>query len=493
MQIKKILFIILAFILSSKAYAETSSYDYTFVQNDVFSSDFHTRLNANFTRSLTGGINAINSNNVTDASLKEVDMADEINPRIRTYEGASCEFVYSGLLPTTSGSLGTNISSGTAYPRGYRISKSSSTAHTFSASKWTYVDLDINGNFQYSEQTIGGSTPSVASNSIRLARVSTDTATINDVQDLRKLGCAQGPFENIADVTTEASLEDLFQNQQPGKYSDKGILNGLQVSWDTHTTFVVKKGSAYINGKYRTASADITVTKDAADVPASAGSGIDTGTTAASTGYYIYAVADEDNSKRLSVTYSASSSPSGLTNYRLIGRIATDATALFVSSDVNYVKPGRTFQHVYKQDGSLLSINTVVPKDDTTPTSSEGGEIIRASITPMNANHRLRVHAKTVAGGGSTTLATIGFVYRNGETAARAVSGGCSVLGSGNGPLCGPDVVLDEVAGTTSTITYIFRAGPASAGTVYFNGDESPSRVFTGLSNTFIEIEEYER
>ena len=310
MRIKQFIAILFMLLACTSLHAAQTTYDYTFVASDVFASDFHTRLNANFQRSLTGGINNINAANIVDDSLLETDMADEINPRIRTYEGASCEFVYSGLLPAVDSDLTSDISSGTAYPRGYRINKTSATAHTYSASKWTYVDLDINGNFQYSEQTIGGSVPSVASNSIRLARVSSDSSTIVDVQDLRKTGCAQGPFENIADVTAEATLEDIFQNAQPGKYSDKGIVNGLQVSWDTATTFVVKKGAAYINGKYRTASLDITVTKDAADAHSSAGSGIDTGTTSASTGYYIYAVADESDSKRLSVTYSASSSPS---------------------------------------------------------------------------------------------------------------------------------------------------------------------------------------
>lgn len=332
--------LVLLLIFSAPLQAAVTSYDNTFVANDVFSSDFHSRLNDNFTRSLTGGINSTNSANIVDGSIVSSDVAESISPITRTYEGASCEFVYSGLLPVTDSDLTSDIASGTAYPRGYRIKKTSGTSKTYGASKWTFVDIDINGDFQYTEVAIGAATPSVASNSIRLARVSTDGTTINDVSDLRTTSCTQGPFSTIGTGTGESNLDDVFANGQyvrrfsPAGRTPNGLAVGAFVSWDAHTTFKVSPGALYINGEYRTASTDITVTQ-AADDPTNGGSGIDTGSIAASTTYYVYGVADQGAVKPFSVSFSTSASaPTGITNYRLIGRIRTDANNNFVSRDI---------------------------------------------------------------------------------------------------------------------------------------------------------------
>lgn len=95
------------------------------------------------------------------------------------------DFVYSGLLPTTtSGTLTSTTSSGTAYIQGERVVKGA-TAKTYTASKHTYVDLSKNGTYTYQEVAIGAAAPSVATDSIRLCRVSSDAAEINQVQDLR--------------------------------------------------------------------------------------------------------------------------------------------------------------------------------------------------------------------------------------------------------------------------------------------------------------------
>lgn len=329
---RNLLIILLLAIFPSVAFGAIASPDNTFVQNDVYSSDFHSRINENFNE-LTDSVNNVDTNQIDDDTLTEADFADEINPRVRTYEGASCEFVYSGLLPVTDSDLTSDISAGTAYPLGYRVVKNSATSKTYTASKWTYVDIDINGDFQYQEQTIGGTAPAVSANSIRLARVSTDATTINDVSDLRTTSCTAGPFSAISDTSTGATLADMFQNGTPVKQNGtSGWLQGLGVSYDTHTTFTVKAGSAYINGQYRFSSQDITV-PNTADNPNEGTSGVDT-SVASSTRYNVFAVADQENVPNLSITYSSSASPAGVTNYRKIGEIATDGSSLFTSFDV---------------------------------------------------------------------------------------------------------------------------------------------------------------
>lgn len=337
---KKITALLLSLIVIGSqniALAGIVSFDQVAVSNDITVAKYNADLNTIYTDHNSN----IQTSNVKDGTLLVGDFDSSASPQVRTDEGAACDFVYTGLLSsTTVGTLTGSISAGTAYPVGYRISKSSATAKTFTASKWTFVDLDFNGNFQYSEVSINGATPSVAANSIRLERVSTDTTKIADVLDLRKTSCASGPFSAIADVAGEATLADLFTNGQPHRRfspagrTPNGFAQGLFISYDTTTTFKVTSGSAYINGKYRSVSQDITVTTGA-DAPSTGGSGIDTGSvTGGPLKYYVYGVADQDSAKTLSISFSTSpTAPTGVTNARLLGAINIDNNNLFTSYD----------------------------------------------------------------------------------------------------------------------------------------------------------------
>ena len=327
----------LLLLLSCKtAFGAVVSYDHVFNANAVYSTEFHTELNDNFDK-VANGVNNIVTTQITDDTLTEADMADEINPRIRTYEGANCEYVYTGLTVASGGSLTQNIASGTAYPRGYRINKASNTAKSFTASKWTFVDIDINGDFQYSEVAIDGATPAVATNSIRLARVSTDTSAVLTVLDLRTTSCFTGSFDSIRNNNSESTLFDLFSSGKPTREENnatRGYIAGSQVSYDTQTTFKVRGGGAYINGRFRAVSSDVTVPQTN-DNPTLETSGLDTGAIGASTKYYVYLSADKDASENYSISYSTSAStPTGVTNYRIIGEIFTDSNSRFTSYDV---------------------------------------------------------------------------------------------------------------------------------------------------------------
>ena len=377
-------FLTLAMLLffSGNLQAAVTTYDYTFSTNDAFSADFSSRLNSNFTRSLTGGINSISTANVVNDTLTEADMADEINPRIRTYEGASCEKVDDGLLPAADSDLTTDTSAGTGYPRGYRIDKASATAHTYTASRWTFVDIDINGDFQYTEVAIDASTPAVAANSIRLARVSTDTTQVLAVQDLRTTSCTSGPFSAIGSATGEADLDDVLKNGAPvlGSWSStsQGFQQGAQVSWDTYTTFKIKAGTVYINGKYRSNASDTTVPVTADD-PTNGTSGIVAGGIAASTAYNIYAVADQSASVTFSVSFGTAAT--GLTNSRKIGSIKTDANSLFTSADI-------------------YGVNSLLPKEIVGAYTR-----IHGGATPVLSNNRYNISSLTDSGVGNLTLA----------------------------------------------------------------------------------------
>lgn len=330
---RKALISILSLLVCTNLYAAACSYDNTFVANDVYSSDFHTRLNENFT-CVGNSANNVTTSQVTNDTLTEADMADEINPRVRTYEGAICEFVYTGFTIASGGSLTQNISTGTGYPRGYRIIKSSNTAKTFSASKWTFVDLDQSGDFQYSEVAIGGATPTTATNSIRIARVSTDSSAVVSVLDLAIRTCATASFDNLRNATTDPTLLDILEVGSPVKtHGADGFIQGVHVSWDSATQFAVTSGAVLINGRPRVNSS-VTLVPQTNDDPTAGVSGLDTGSIATSTAYCIYAVSDELDASDFSVSFSTNcTTPNGVSNYRKIGKIATDAGSRFTSGD----------------------------------------------------------------------------------------------------------------------------------------------------------------
>lgn len=326
-------------LLCMPAHAAKVSVDNIFVENGQYSADFYSQINRNFAQ-LENGNNNVTDDQITSDALKERSFADESNPRVRTYEGAACEKVYSGYLPTTSASLTTATSAGVAYPRGFRCVNSAGVDNTYTASRWTYVDLDQNCDLRYTEVNIGAAEPAVYTNSIRLARVSTDATTVAAITDMRKDSCATGPLEDIADKSTGASLEDMFSTGavvrriSPTGVAQDGWASGSFVSYDAVNSFIVSKGSLYINGEYRVNSVDLVVPTTSANTLTGL-SGIDAGAISASKRYYVYAAADEVGVKTYSVIFSESASaPTGATNYRKIGTIRTDGTSLFTSTDV---------------------------------------------------------------------------------------------------------------------------------------------------------------
>jgi len=331
-----IFLIALLFIGSHIVSAGTISFDQLAVSSDLTV----TKWNSDMDRVYQKVNSNIQTDNIAADTILESDCGDDMNPRIRTAENASCvDLVYTGLLPTTTtGTLTGSVPAGTVYPLGYRVVKSSPTPKTFDASKWTWVDIDVNGDFTYPTSAIGGATPAVSPNSTRLARVSTDPTEVSEVTDLRKTSCTAGPFDIISDSAGEASLEDLFSVGTPvrrhyrGEATPQGYAAGSYVSWDgVSNSFKVLKGSLYINGKYRRISQDLTVPATADD-PLQGTSGIVSGSLAADTNYNVYAVADLDGVKNYSVSFGTSAA--GLTNYRKIGTIKTNASSVFtVTSD----------------------------------------------------------------------------------------------------------------------------------------------------------------
>jgi hypothetical protein len=132
---------------------------------------------------MTNAINSADGGLLQNETVTADKLDDNANPENRWNEAFN-DFVFTGLLPPTSLTLTSTTTSGTAYINGTRVVKDA-TAKTYTLSKHTYIDLSDSGVFTYQEVTINAAEPSVSSNSIRLARVSTDSTKVLSVEDKR--------------------------------------------------------------------------------------------------------------------------------------------------------------------------------------------------------------------------------------------------------------------------------------------------------------------
>lgn len=229
---KKYILFLVAILFSANAYADVISINTISADSTVgtFNYNFSTQTNV-----INGNIEGSGSNgsikNIKADSIGELDFADSANPRVRdsellgvTYDTTTSQgsFVYTGLTPATaSGSLTSNISAGTAYVNGYRVSKSA-TSETYTANMDTYVDLSQTGNYTLSAVAVGATAPTVAANSARIAKVTT----------------------NGTDITT---VTDLANRRIPGLIVPSNFRTGLYVSRDSATVISVLPGSCEIN------------------------------------------------------------------------------------------------------------------------------------------------------------------------------------------------------------------------------------------------------
>lgn len=154
---------------------------------------------------ITNALNSFDGALIQNGTVTSSELDANANPENRWNE-AFTDFVYTGLTIPTSASLSSTTTSGTAYVNGVRVVKDA-TAKTYTASKHTYIDLSSTGTYTYSEVAINAAEPSVASNSIRLARVSTDSTTVLSVRDDRdtSIDIAGGRFE-VGSFTRDLSL-----------------------------------------------------------------------------------------------------------------------------------------------------------------------------------------------------------------------------------------------------------------------------------------------
>ena len=227
-----------------------------------FNDSFNTIKNT-----INGGIESIN---IKDATITIDDMASSANPGQREGDHFNA-YTKTGMLPATDAALTSDISAGTSYVKSdagilYRV-VTAATSHTYTASKDTWVYIDINGAFQYVEQVLGTAQPVTPSNCLLLAKVVTSGVAITSVVDWRTLAISLGT-------------------------SDDGFIKGMASAWVTSELLSIDTGVVY-NGSTRIAK----ITQTQLDI-ADAGDYL-TGVSERAVSTWLYVYCDEDGNIKL--------------------------------------------------------------------------------------------------------------------------------------------------------------------------------------------------
>jgi hypothetical protein len=177
--------------------------------------------------------------------------------------------------------------------------------------------------------------------------------------------------------------------------------------------------------------------------------------------------------KRVKIT---TTSPGLVTNAALAGSITADK---FVA--------GMPVQMAITTYNSSDTTTTVMNDDDTAPTNTEGKEFMSITFTPKSATNVLVVKASGLFAPSASDTVNLA-LFAGSASNCFAASG--IYQGNINGKFMIP-VTGSMVAGTTSAMTFKFRAGPGTAGTTLtFNG-QTGARRFGDVNKSFIEVIEY--
>jgi len=178
---RRLFLVLLISLFATNVYAGQISPDYIISADDVTINLLNT-----WRTTWTDALNSVDGQNIQSGTVSSDMLTDNANPVTR-WDESFTDYVFTGLLaPTTSGTLVSTTTLGTAYVEGIRVAKDA-TSHTYTANTHTYVDVSKTGLYTYSEVALGAAEPSVAANSIRLFRVSTDATEVGLVTDSRQL------------------------------------------------------------------------------------------------------------------------------------------------------------------------------------------------------------------------------------------------------------------------------------------------------------------
>ena len=194
---------------------------------------------------VANGFSTITNSNITD-------LRPRTDTQIRILDDIANDFILSGFVWAVPGgtSLVTTMSAGRGYYQGYILNKPT-VRHTFTASKDTYVDVPYtatpteNDDLNYTEVANGAAAPSIAANSIRVAKVVTNGTTITASTDLRAIT----PFNhnNLANRTRTVMAEIAPENGAVFA-SNFGLMVQCADESTQGASFIVRVPDDYVSG-----------------------------------------------------------------------------------------------------------------------------------------------------------------------------------------------------------------------------------------------------
>ena len=179
-------------------------------------------INGNLDNSNIKSSAAIDASKLASGSITNTQLATSVSPVTRLSEGF-IDYVGSGCVwsgDAYGSTRAASMTSGVVYLGGKRLTVSSVTARSFTASKDTYVDLSDNGDgtaaITYTEVTNNAASPSLAAGSLRLAIIVTgasniaNAGSVNQGQNDKVL-----PIASSVPYTKTDSLGNVICNRNP--------------------------------------------------------------------------------------------------------------------------------------------------------------------------------------------------------------------------------------------------------------------------------------
>jgi hypothetical protein len=152
---------------------------------------------------------------------------------------------------------------------------------------------------------------------------------------------------------------------------------------------------------------------------------------------------------------------------------------------------GKIVQVVNVIDTVVDTTTTVLPFDDTIPTTSEGKEMMTLAITPTNINNKLLVQVYALYTIGTDQKWAVGALFNADVHATNAISYTWGGYEQGGVATVGTRMALQHymTVPTVSATTFSFRMGPDVSATLTFNG-QSGGRFGGGIMSSGITIME---
>jgi len=281
---------------------------------------------------------ALDTDNLSQGAVTSLDIATAANPLVRGAENIG-EYVYTGLVPPTSASLTATTTAGTAYVLNdgdntlHRVVKAA-TAKVYTASKDTWVYLGFDGYYKYEEVANDAAQPTTPDNTIIIAKVTTDGTTVTTVTDQRQ--------------TTPPNLR-VYQDAKLGLVISRDVTDVNSVGIGRGT---IDFGSSIANGLRRNIiSTDI-------DFGVSGRGGLAAADSFAAGYWYLYAVADDDNSTGFEgIAGSTTAGVADVDDEKLVGWCyATDASTISPDAFGAYRGLGGDAPNIYSASQSELSM-----------------------------------------------------------------------------------------------------------------------------------------